>query len=273
MICAEFNIALVPFLQGVLSAHEQLLCEQHLLSCEVCLEFYLAQSQEINELPRGDAALLTARILNDSAIQPCLASEDLLCDFIDGNLAPEQAHFLQLHLSSCEECAPLQSQLLRLRRDLRALQSIEPPPQLLAAILHRTLPWPQRLQRKLMLSISGFQSLLLRPRFALETAFTLTIFWLTLFGVPASFNTPVFAEQPALELRTQISQSLVEAQNNFETELRRLPPLLHSGIDSAGSYSTQLLQTGIDLSRQSAIRIWQVIQAWSVNTGMDQDSK
>lgn len=74
----------------------------------------------------------------------CARTEERLSDFLDGTLSPAEAAAFSAHASGCNPCGKLVAQVGGLVRQMRALDALEVPPQLISKILDGTLgPRPQ----------------------------------------------------------------------------------------------------------------------------------
>jgi hypothetical protein len=69
----------------------------------------------------------------------CLSTEDRLTDFFDGVLSREQARAFSAHNDRCARCRQLVAQVSGLLIQMRGLEPVEAPPQLVGKILDRTL--------------------------------------------------------------------------------------------------------------------------------------
>jgi anti-sigma factor RsiW len=69
----------------------------------------------------------------------CEQTEARLSDYLDGLLQPAEQATFNLHVNTCERCAPLVAGVAHALGGLYALESVEPPPQLQNAILTATL--------------------------------------------------------------------------------------------------------------------------------------
>ena len=69
----------------------------------------------------------------------CEQIEARLSDYLDGLLTDEERLDFRQHAEACPECAPLLASVAGLVANLRALQTIEPPPRLVYNILNQTL--------------------------------------------------------------------------------------------------------------------------------------
>ena len=69
----------------------------------------------------------------------CEQVETRLSDYLDGLLEPAERESFSAHVQQCAQCAPLVTGVSGLVQGLRALPSIAEPPQLVYAILDKTL--------------------------------------------------------------------------------------------------------------------------------------
>jgi anti-sigma factor RsiW len=145
----------------------------------------------------------------------CEQTEERLSDYLDGLFQPAEQSAFNLHVNTCERCAPLVAAVARTLGSLYALEPVEPPPQLETAILTATLGAPSYLKRWL----KSLQS----PRFVygLVSAAATIIVILTASGF--SFRKPKLADlAPATIYRKTNSQAhLVYAHTvKFVSDLR-----------------------------------------------------
>ncbi len=77
----------------------------------------------------------------------CEQTEARLSDYLDGLFQPTEQSAFNLHVNTCERCAPLVAAVARTLGSLYALEPVEPPPQLENAILTATLGAPSYLRR------------------------------------------------------------------------------------------------------------------------------
>jgi anti-sigma factor RsiW len=145
----------------------------------------------------------------------CEQTEARLSDYLDGLFQPAEQSAFNLHVNTCERCAPLVAAVARTLGSLYALEPVEPPPQLENAILTATLGAPSYLRRWLR----SLQS----PRFVygLVSAAATIIVILTASGF--SFRKPKLADlAPATVYRRTNSQAhLVYAHTvKFVSDLR-----------------------------------------------------
>jgi hypothetical protein len=75
----------------------------------------------------------------------CARTEERLSDYLDGILSPAEAAEFSAHSSGCDACGKLVAQVGGLVHQMRALDALEAPPQLIPKILESTLG-PRRTQ-------------------------------------------------------------------------------------------------------------------------------
>jgi hypothetical protein len=75
----------------------------------------------------------------------CARTEERLSDFLDGTLSPAEAAAFSAHAGGCDACGKLVAQVGGLVHQMRALDALEAPPQLIPKILESTLG-PRRTQ-------------------------------------------------------------------------------------------------------------------------------
>ncbi len=97
----------------------------------------------------------------------CEQTEARLSDYLDGLLQPVEQSAFNLHVNTCERCAPLVAGVAHALGGLYALESVEPPPQLENAILTATLGAPswRNARRWVFRSASRSWRIFVPPRF------------------------------------------------------------------------------------------------------------
>jgi len=74
----------------------------------------------------------------------CARTEERLSDYLDGILSPAEAAAFSAHASDCDPCGKLVAQVGGLVQQMRKIEPLEIPPQLISKILDSTLgPRPQ----------------------------------------------------------------------------------------------------------------------------------
>jgi hypothetical protein len=113
----------------------------------------------------------------------CAEIEILICDYVDGTLAPAEKAELERHLSACPACAELAHDSAAAVSFIGHVADVEPPPELITRILFDA-PWtkqkviPRGLLTRLFAPI-------LRPKFVMGAAMTiLSLSMLTKYVAP-----------------------------------------------------------------------------------------
>jgi hypothetical protein len=147
----------------------------------------------------------------------CEQTEARLSDYLDGLLQPVERSAFNLHVNTCERCAPLVAGVAHALGGLYALESVEPPPQLESAILTATLGAPSwRNARRWLKSLQS-------PRFVYSLASVAATVIIILTASGFSFRKPKLADlQPATIYRNFDRQAhLVYARGTkFVSDLR-----------------------------------------------------
>ena len=261
MNCKKFQDRLPAFTSRQLSTESRLQCETHITDCVECLDLWLSHcSNEFSLEPKNNEELVSA-ILQSTNSKTCNEAEDLLVDYIDETLELASSEILSIHLANCTSCKKTALTLLQLREDLPQIGLREPPADLLETVLGQTLPWPKRVIRKISKADFGFSNLIVRPRFSMEASFLGTILWLALFGLPNNISAWAATEQysfnPDFLSMTQVEDSISTFQENLETNVSRLQPLVVVRFSTLGNFSAQLIEKGITNTRQRSNKLWQ----------------
>jgi anti-sigma factor RsiW len=147
----------------------------------------------------------------------CEQTEARLSDYLDGLLQPVEQRAFNMHVNTCEKCAPLVAGVARALGGLYALEPVEPPAQLENAILTATLGAPS--WRNLRRWLRSMQS----PRFVYSMASVAATLVIILSATGFSFRKPKLADlHPAKIYRSANSQAhLVYARSaKFVSDLR-----------------------------------------------------
>jgi hypothetical protein len=97
--------------------------------------------------------------MNFSRIPDCEAFEAALCDYVDGVLTAEQSAAFEHHASQCAGCAVYLADVREGFGALTSIPEVEPPPVLVAHLLHQI---PQR-SFGLMFGLKGWMARLFEP--------------------------------------------------------------------------------------------------------------
>ena len=98
----------------------------------------------------------------------CAEIEILICDYVDGTLAPAQQTELERHFAECPSCAALARDSAAAVAFMERAADVEPPPELITRMLFQA-PWHKRRAGWLP---KIFDSVL-QPKFALSMAMTI----------------------------------------------------------------------------------------------------
>jgi len=147
----------------------------------------------------------------------CEQTEARLSDYLDGLFQPAEQSAFNLHVNTCERCAPLVAGVAHALGGLYALEPVEPPPQLQDAILTATLGAPSwRNARRWLRSLRS-------PQFVYSMASVAATVIVVLTASGFSFRKPKLADlHPATIYRNADRQAhLVYARSTkFVSDLR-----------------------------------------------------
>jgi hypothetical protein len=104
----------------------------------------------------------------------CADVEILICDYVDGTLAPEAKAELERHLAQCAACAELADDSAAGAAMLERTPEIDPPVELVNRILFNA-PWTKK-KSKLRTWLDPLLSPILQPRYAMSAAMTIVSF-------------------------------------------------------------------------------------------------
>jgi anti-sigma factor RsiW len=147
----------------------------------------------------------------------CEQTEARLSDYLDGLLQPVEQSAFNVHVNTCEKCAPLVAAVAHTLGGLYALEAVEPPAELENAILTATLGAPS--WRNLRHWLKSLRS----PRFVYSMVSVAATMVIILAASGFSFSKPKLAElRPATIYRNTNSKvHLVYAQSvKFVSDLR-----------------------------------------------------
>jgi len=147
----------------------------------------------------------------------CEQTEARLSDYLDGLLQPAEQSAFNVHVNTCEKCAPLVAAVAHTLGGLYALEAVEPPAELENAILTATLGAPS--WRNLRHWLKSLRS----PRFVYSMASVAATMFIILAASGFSFSKPKLAElRPATIYRNADRKAhLVYAQSvKFVSDLR-----------------------------------------------------
>jgi len=118
----------------------------------------------------------------------CEQTEARLSDYLDGLLQPVEQSAFNVHVNTCEKCAPLVAAVAHTLGGLYALEAVEPPVQLEDAILTATLGAPS--WRNLRRWLKSLRS----PRFVYSMVSVAATMVIILAASGFSFSKPKLAD-------------------------------------------------------------------------------
>jgi anti-sigma factor RsiW len=147
----------------------------------------------------------------------CEQTEARLSDYLDGLLQPAEQSAFNVHVNTCEKCAPLVAAVAHTLGGLYALEAVEPPAELENAILTATMGAPS--WRNLRHWLKSLRS----PRFVYSMVSVAATMVVILAASGFSFSKPKLADlRPATIYRNADRQAhLVYAHSiKFVSDLR-----------------------------------------------------
>jgi hypothetical protein len=104
----------------------------------------------------------------------CAELEILICDYVDGTLAPALKAEVERHLDQCPACVELARDSAAAVAFMESAAVVEPPPELITKILYDA-PWNQGRVKAVGLRrrLGAFLGPLLHPKFAMGMAMTI----------------------------------------------------------------------------------------------------
>jgi hypothetical protein len=186
MDCRDWENQLDDFLTGKLSAAQQREAEAHLAGCPHCRGLLGTVHGNLAALSTREEANLTETILSRTSGSPCGRAQEHLSDLVTDLLPESDTQLVRAHLEHCRECQALAVTLTWVLPELGEMAELNPGPAFTAAVLRATTGarwqphrWPERIS-------TWWQSMIARPRFALEAAYVGMLLLIALFGTPLS---------------------------------------------------------------------------------------
>jgi anti-sigma factor RsiW len=109
----------------------------------------------------------------------CAEIEVLICDYLDGALAPAEREVVDRHLQSCAGCAELARDAAAAMRFMERAAAVEPPPELMTRLIFNA-PWRQAAGGRSAAGARAWWGRLLQPvlqpRFVMGMALTILSF-------------------------------------------------------------------------------------------------
>lgn len=218
MNCADFQLNLPAMLAEKLSPSTLLQTEQHLASCPHCL---VQWSDTIAaQAAQSSSPNIAANVLNTLGLDSCIAAQDALCDHKCDTLQLEPT--VAMHLESCPDCTALSQIVLRLNAELPTLRDISVPLGFTLRVLNRTNYVRQAPANDLATGKQSWRAFAKRvsqrPRFAIETAYVLSLCLVLTLG------TPLFGQDGLSDVNQIISgaRTLGEQQSQLIREQNNL---------------------------------------------------
>lgn len=182
--CVAFLDALDVLVDGTAAPDLRSAADSHARGCADCDALRTAAAEPLG--PSGapdDAPDLTRAVLARTGADPCARAADILtADTVDAG----DRDLVERHLEHCSACESLSLALAALGRDLPTLAVPVDAPDLVRAVLRRTLSFPVRVVRAVRPVVAAASAVARRPRFALEASYAALVLFLVLFGVPKS---------------------------------------------------------------------------------------
>ena len=122
----------------------------------------------------------------------CADIEVLICDYVDGTLAPAEKAEVERHFTVCPACAALARDSATAVGFIERAAEVEPPPELITRILFDA-PWAKHKPKPRGLGwLGGWVGPMLRPKLVMGAAMTILS-----FSMFVKFVTPIRQLKPA----------------------------------------------------------------------------
>lgn len=115
----------------------------------------------------------TQQVLDTLQLDACRQAQALLDEHAHNLLPSLHAELIRQHLENCSDCRALHTAIVMLNARLPALQSLRVPQGFTASVMQRTVL--QEVTRRHEQKPRRFVAWLMRPRFALESAYAMTV--------------------------------------------------------------------------------------------------
>lgn len=151
----------------------------------------------------------------------CEQTEAQLTDYLDGLMSPGERIEFEAHLNSCKDCAQIVASVSQLVGNLHSMEQIEPAPQLVYAILNKTLG--PRETKKGWRSAFGWIGGLASPRFAYSAVSIGASLTILLAASGVSLRKPKLADLSPVNIARSVDRQahLVYARSTkFVSDLR-----------------------------------------------------
>jgi hypothetical protein len=272
MDCLTFLDRLAALLDGAAAPSERQCAEAHAAACVECGELLRAALRDRKQsasTPSSEGSLenvqsvaestrrrqgplredLVGRVLARTTGPACRPAEELLCDYVDGQLDAGTASMLVAHLDHCPSCSALAESLRALGGVLASLAELEPGPGFLPTVLDATSRRPKR--GWLAGWAAAWSGLLLsRPRLSLEAAYVGTLLFLLVFGNPAgtlqaaSGRTTALAREGVGRMRSALPGALTSLSAREKEVSEATARIAVDGLGQKLSASRQAIERG-----------------------------
>lgn len=151
----------------------------------------------------------------------CEQTEALLTDYLDGLMSPAERQNFEAHLNACKDCAQVVASVSQLVGNLHSMEQVEPAPQLIYAILNKTLG-PRETKKGWRFAF-GWISGLASPRFAYSAVSIGASLTILLAASGVSLRKPKLADLSPVNIARSVDRQahLVYARSTkFVSDLR-----------------------------------------------------
>lgn len=123
----------------------------------------------------------------------CEQTEARLSEYLDGLLGPQERADFDAHMQGCLRCAPLVARVASVVVELRGLEMVKEPPQLVGAILDKTIG-PRRATERSWRSVFTWTGSLWQPKLAYGAASIAVTFAVILTSLGFNWRKPKLAD-------------------------------------------------------------------------------
>jgi anti-sigma factor RsiW len=249
MDCQGFEDRIDAFEAGRLSSEEREAAEKHLKGCAQCRALVAIVRGESDMLAPKQSHDLALSILQHTSGPVCPSAEQLLCDWVDGTLGVDDQEILAPHMAHCPDCSALAAVLTELKEALPNMATLEPDTYFTADVLQATVGRHSRARgvRGLVRIRQWWDSLILRPRIAWETAYVGALLLMLILGnpgmllqhAPRAVAVPEVLIQSSSQMLQNTTATLVEKQRAAEDSLSTLRLQGKSLLDAAEKLRNQ----------------------------------
>ncbi len=140
MECGSFENMLADYVSGKLAPAEHARASSHAAECIACRCLLEIAHGNLDLMPEDGRKALTRSILaRTSSGGACLRARDLLCDFVDGTLALDEAELVSQHVEHCAACRDLSGALSDLKQILPGMAEVQPGERFTEEVMQGTL--------------------------------------------------------------------------------------------------------------------------------------